>query len=73
MAHSSSPSLNTDHRIALAEDTELDRIHDTPFQTTVNVLLPWLRIEVWLLFWEVEWINTTVEMRVLHLLAKEIY
>lgn len=67
VAHTSSPALNANNGITLAQNTELNSVHDTPLQTAVNVLLPWLRLEVWLLLREVEWIDTTVEMGVLQL------
>jgi hypothetical protein len=69
VAHSSSPALHADNGITLAKNTELDRVHDTPLQTAVNVLLPWLGLEVRLLFGEVEWVNAAVQVGVLLELA----
>ena len=71
MAHSSSPALHADDWIALAENTELDGVHDSPLQTAVNILLPWLGLEVWLLLGEVEWVYAAVQVGILHRLAKE--
>ena len=67
MAHSSSPALYTNNGVTLAENTKLDGIHDAPLQAAVNILLPWLRVEVWLLLREVEWVDAAVEMGVLHM------
>ena len=72
MAHASPPALHTDDRIALAEHTELDGVHDTPLQAAVNVLLPWLCLEVGLLFGEIEWVDAAVQVRVLLILAMGI-
>ena len=71
MAHSSSPALHTDDRITLAKNTELDGVHDAPLQTAVNVLLPWLSLEVWLLLGEVEWVDAAVQVGVLLRLARK--
>lgn len=65
MAHSSSPALDTDHRVALVKDTKLDGIHDSPLQTAVNVFLPWSGVEVWLLFGEIEGVYAAIQVRVL--------
>ena len=73
MAHSSSPALDTDHRIALVKDTELDGVHDTPLQTTVNVFLPWSGVEVRLLLGEIEWVYATIQVRILPELVECIY
>ena len=72
MSHASPPALHTDDRVALAEHTELDGVHDTPLQTAVNVLLPWLRLEVGLLFGEIERVYAAVQVRVLLKLAMGI-
>lgn len=69
MSHAAPPALDTDHGVALAEHTKLDGIHNAPLQTAVNVLLPWLRLEVWLLLGEVEWVNAAIKVRVLLLLV----
>lgn len=69
MAHSSSPALDTDDGIALAKNAELDGVHDTPFQTAVDILLPWRGVEVGLLLREVERVDATVQMRVLFMSA----
>jgi hypothetical protein len=71
VAHSASPALHTDDGVTLAENTKLDGVHDTPLQTAVNVLLPWLGLEVWLLFGEVEGVNAAVQVGVLRMLAKK--
>lgn len=62
VTHSSSPALHTDDWGALLKHTKLDGIHDTPGQTTVNVLLPWCGVKVGLLLREVEWIDAAVQV-----------
>lgn len=65
MAHTATPSLNTDNGIALVDDAELETVVNGPLQTTVNILLPDLDIEVRLLLAEVERPDTAVQVRVL--------
>ena len=65
MAHTTAPALHAHHSIATVQDTKLHSIDDTPRQTAVDILLPWNLVEVWLLLWEPEWIDATVQMRVL--------
>lgn len=65
VTHAASPALHADDGIALAEDTELDGIHDAPLETAVDILLPWLRVEVWLCLVEVERVDAAVQVRVL--------
>lgn len=72
VAHSSSPALDTDHRVALVKDTKLDGIHDSPLQTAVDIFLPWGGVEVRLLLGEIEWIYATIQMGVLPELAKKL-
>jgi hypothetical protein len=72
MAHSSSPALHANDWITLAENTELDCVHDSPLQTAVNILLPWLCLEVGLRLGEVEWVNAAVQVRVLLKLVKGV-
>jgi hypothetical protein len=62
VSHSSSPALYANDWISLAENTKLDGVHDSPLQTAVNILLPWLRLEVGLLLGEVEWVDTAVQV-----------
>lgn len=64
VTHASSPALNTDDGIALVENTELDGIHDTPLETTIDVFLPRGRLEVGLGLWEVEGVHASVEVGV---------
>lgn len=71
--HASPPALYTDDWIALAKHTKLDRVHDTPLEAAVNILLPWLGLEVWLLFGEIEWVNAAVQVRILIKLVREIF
>lgn len=62
VSHSSPPALYANNWISLAENTELDGVHDSPLQTAVNILLPWLRLEIGLLLGEVEWVNAAVQV-----------
>jgi len=71
VAHSASPALHADDGIALAENTELDCVHDAPLETAVDILLPWLRLEVWLCLREIEWVDAAVQVRVLRELASK--
>lgn len=64
MAHTTAPSLNTDDASTLLDDTKLDTVVDTPLQTTVDILLPNLDVEVGLGLREVEGIDTTVQVRI---------
>jgi hypothetical protein len=65
VALASPPTLDADNVVALVDDTELKTVRDTPLETTVNILLPDLDVEVGLLLGEEEGPNTTVEVRVL--------
>ena len=65
MALTSTPSLNTDDGVTLREDSQLDTLADAPFQTSIDVLLPVLLVEVWLFLGEEEGVDTTVQVRVL--------
>lgn len=67
VAHSSPPALYTDDGISLVEHTELDGIHNAPLQATVNILLPWLSVKVWLLLGEIERVNAAVQVGVLEI------
>ena len=65
VTHTTSPSLYTNYSVTLGQDTKLDGTHDTPLETTVDILLPWAGLEVGLLLREVEWPDATVKVRVL--------
>jgi hypothetical protein len=71
VAHSAPPALHADNRVALAQDTELDGVHDTPLKTAVDILLPGRLLEVRLLLGEVEGVYTAVQVGVLSTLAKD--
>lgn len=62
VAHTTSPALNTNDSIALSENTKLDGIHDTPLETTIDVLLPRGLVEIRLGLWEVERIHASVQV-----------
>jgi len=65
VAHATPPALYTDNGLVLWQDTKLDRVLDTPLETTVDILLPRDGLEVGLVFGEVEGVDTTVEVRIL--------
>lgn len=65
MTLTTSPALNTDDKVASAQDAEFDRLRNAPFETLVNVLLPVLILKVWFSLWEDKWIDTAVEVRIL--------
>lgn len=65
VTHTATPALHAHYCIASVQDTKFHSIDDTPCQTTIDVLLPWHLVEIWLLLWEPEGIDTTVQMRVL--------
>ena len=46
MTLSTTPSLNADDHVAFIQNAEVDGLLDTPFQTTVDVLLPIGFVEV---------------------------
>lgn len=69
MAHTAAPALNADDVVALVYDAELETVRDTPLETTVDILLPDLDIEVGLVLGEEEGPDTSVQVRVLHPLA----
>jgi hypothetical protein len=65
VAHTASPSLNTDDSIAAGEHTELDGVEDTPCKAAIDVLLPGCLVEVGLLLVKEEGVDAAVEMGVL--------
>lgn len=65
VAHTSPPALYTDNGVALAQNAELDSVHDAPLEAAVDILLPRARLEVGLLLGEVEGVHTAVQVRVL--------
>lgn len=73
MAHTSPPALHTDNGIALAQNTELDSVHDAPLETAVDVFLPRGGLEVGLLLREEEGVYTTVQVRVLQRSAQVVW
>lgn len=64
IAHTSTPSLNTDDTVTLVEDAQLDGLANAPLETLVNILLPVRAAEIRLRLWEVEGINATIQMGV---------
>lgn len=64
VALSTSPTLHCNDAVAFGQDSQFDRLGDTPFQASVNVLLPIHTVEVWLGLREVEGIHTPIEMGV---------
>lgn len=65
MAHSASPTLDTDNRIALVEDAESDGVGDAPLEAAIDVFLPRRLVEIWLFFVEEERVDAAVEVGVL--------
>lgn len=59
------PSLNTDDVVAIGQDTELDGLGDSPFETSVDVLLPIVFVEIGLGLLKKEWVDTTIQVRIL--------
>jgi hypothetical protein len=64
VAHTTAPSLNTDDAGTLLDNTKLDTVVDTPLQTTVDIFLPDLDVEVGLALGEVEGVDTAVQVRI---------
>jgi hypothetical protein len=58
------PALDTNDRLTLLENTQLDGLADTPLETTVNILLPVGATEVRLRLGKVERIHATIEVRI---------
>ena len=65
MAHTTAPTLDTDNVVALINDTQLNTVRDTPLQTSVNIFLPALKVEVGLSLSEIEGPYTAVKVRIL--------
>lgn len=65
VAHTATPSLDADDRVALVDDSELETVVDTPLEATVDILLPDLDVEVRLALGEVERPHTAVQVGVL--------
>jgi hypothetical protein len=65
VAHTATPSLNTDDGVALVDDAELETVVDTPLEAAVDILLPDLDVEVGLALGEVEGPDTAVQVGVL--------
>ena len=65
MAHTATPALDADNVVALGDDTELQTVRDGPLETTVDVLLPDLDVEVGLVLGEEEGPDTTVKVGIL--------
>lgn len=65
VTHSTSPSLHTYHGIATLQNTELHGAGNTVLETTINILLPWNLVEIWLRLLEMEWVDATVQVGVL--------
>lgn len=64
VAHTSTPSLNTNDALALLEHSQADCVPDTPLEAVVDVLLPWSCLEVGLLLVVVEGVYAAVQVRV---------
>lgn len=62
MTHTTTPSLYTNDALALLEHSQADGILNAPFETVVDILLPWCGLEVGLLGVVVEWVYPTVQV-----------
>lgn len=71
VAHTATPSLDADNRVALVDDSELETVVDTPLEATVDILLPDLDVEVGLALGEVERPNTAVQVGVLETIVSK--
>jgi hypothetical protein len=60
-----SPALDSDNHVLLAQYTELHGLLHTPLETAVDIFLPDLDVEVGLRLREMEGVHATVEMGVL--------
>ena len=65
MSLAATPALNTDDVVAFAQHAQLDGLKNTPLETTIDIFLPVCLLKVGLLFWEIEWVDTTVEVGIL--------
>jgi hypothetical protein len=61
----STPALDTNHGVSVAENAEPHGFSDAPFQTAIDIFLPGMLIEVGLFFREDERVDSTVQMRIL--------
>jgi hypothetical protein len=64
VTHATTPALNTDNAVALLDNTKFDTVVDTPLETSVNVFLPDLDIEVGLCLGEIEGIDAPIQVRI---------
>lgn len=62
MPFATAPALDTDNKVAFAQDTELDSLGDAPYQALVNILLPIGILEIGLALRKEERIDTAVEV-----------
>lgn len=65
MPHPAPPALHTDNRIVLLQHSDLNGVHDAPFQSSVNVFLPGCGFEVGLGLVEHEGVDAAEEVGVL--------
>ncbi len=65
MTPSAAPTLHGDDLIPLVEYPKADRFSNTPLQAKIHVLLPVRLVKVRLPSRVQEWINATIEMRIL--------
>ena len=65
VAHASAPSLHAHDLFAFFQNTELDGIPNAPSKTTVDVFLPIGLLKIWLLLREEQWVDSTIQVRVL--------
>jgi hypothetical protein len=66
VTHATPPTLDTDDSVTLIEHSEFDRVHDTPLQATVDVLLPRACVKVGFGLGKVEGIYAAVQVSILY-------
>lgn len=65
MPLATAPALDADDVVAPAQNAELDGFADPPLEAAIDILLPIILAEVWLLLWEDEGIDPTIQMGIL--------
>ena len=64
VAHATLPALNHDNSLTLGKNAKLKSLGNTPLNSSVNIFLPVNLGEVWLLLWEEERIDATVQVSI---------
>lgn len=69
VSQTTAPALHTDYTVTFLQDTEFNRLGNTPLQAAVNIFLPDGRAEIGLLLREEKWVYAAIKVRVLVLSA----